>query len=85
MTDDKGIIDNRNPFWCKSWEDEPWELTQDRWPELEALFYRTVDSIKNDRNKGTYVACKGILGDLAKMSNGVLFPTKKWKNRYPIG
>ena len=86
MTDDNGNVDKKaNPFYSKVWEEEAWELTKDRWPELEKLFGRSEDSINKDRNKGTYVACKGILAGLAKMSSGVLLPTKKWKNRYGIG
>jgi hypothetical protein len=81
MTNKTGILDRaKNPFWCKSWEDQGYGLTEGRRENLPSLFGNDEDSIRKkfSRNDGAYVAFIAIRWGFAKMSGEKLTATDKW-------
>ena len=83
MTEDKRIIDKKhNPFYCGSWRVQNYSLTKHRMQQLEILFGKDEESIKNiDRNIGAYPAFVGIRWGFAIMSDKKLTKTDIWRKK----
>lgn len=76
--------DKPNPFYRASWDQESWDLTEDRMPDLKKLFGLNEVAIRRlGSNNGEYVAFKAIKEKLAKMSGGFLLPDIKWRAQHP--